>query len=34
VRFGLGDAFDPHASSFVRQLSGPFEKPPPRRSEG
>jgi sterol desaturase/sphingolipid hydroxylase (fatty acid hydroxylase superfamily) len=33
VRFGLGDAFDPHAASFVRQLGGPFETPGRRRSE-
>ncbi|HEY1605298.1 MAG TPA: sterol desaturase family protein [Allosphingosinicella sp.] len=32
VRFGLGDAFDREAPSFVRQLAGPFEAPERRGS--
>jgi sterol desaturase/sphingolipid hydroxylase (fatty acid hydroxylase superfamily) len=33
TRFGLGDAYDEGASSFVRQLRSPFDHPALRRSE-
>jgi sterol desaturase/sphingolipid hydroxylase (fatty acid hydroxylase superfamily) len=32
LRFGLGEAFDGHAASFVRQLAGPFDTPEQRRA--
>jgi sterol desaturase/sphingolipid hydroxylase (fatty acid hydroxylase superfamily) len=33
TRFGLGDDYDPGASSLVRQLRSPFDRPPSSRSQ-